>query len=109
MLNAYKLFTRSTAVYPDAQKGTAQALAYTALGLSGEAGEVANKVKKLLRDSDTPEQRREIGSEAGDLIWYWVRLCDELGLDPESVIQENIAKLESRKVRGVLKGSGDHR
>ena len=109
MLDSYKEFTREIAVYPEARQRTLPAITYTALGLAGEAGEVANKVKKLLRDGDTPEKRAAIGKEMGDILWYWVRLCDELSLDPVKVLEENQLKLTSRKERGTLQGSGDNR
>ena len=66
-------------------------------------------MKKLLRDGDTPEKRAEIGSELGDVAWYLVRLCDELGLDPVLVLRNNQKKLTGRKDRGTLRGSGDNR
>ena len=109
MNKVYMAFTDGTAKYPEAGTGTVPAISYVALGLAGEAGEVADKVKKLIRDGDTPELRAAIKKEVGDVLWYWTRMCRELGIEPEAIAQENVDKLQSRKDRGVLQGSGDNR
>lgn len=111
-LEGYQILTEVTAIYPEAGTGSAQALAYVALGLVGEAGEVANKVKKVLRDSDgevSEEVRQALVGEVGDVLWYLARLSTELKTSLGVVGQENITKLLDRKDRGVLKGSGDTR
>lgn len=108
-LYEYQVATRETAVYPHAETGEPAALSYCALGLVGEAGEVANKVKKLLRDGDTRELRNAARGELGDVLWYLGRLADELGTSLTAVAAENLAKLRDRQVRGVLGGSGDNR
>lgn len=77
------------------------------LGLVGEAGEVAEKVKKYFRDNTLDEEA--IQKELGDVIFYWYALHGALGLDPEETIKMNMEKLSSRKERGVLQGSGDDR
>lgn len=102
----YQKATRATAIYP---KETA--LPYLALGLASEAGEVAGKYKKVIRDTKeiTPEWTEMIKSEIGDVLWYCARLADELGLSFAEVAQANISKLTDRKDRGVLGGSGDNR
>jgi len=82
-------------------------LAENTLGLVGEAGEVAEKVKKFFRDNRLDEQA--IQKELGDVIFYWFALHGALQLDPEVTIQMNIEKLSSRKERGTLRGSGDSR
>jgi len=85
---------------------------YPVLGLTGEAGEVAEKVKKVLRDNNgimTPDKIREISKELGDVLWYIAAMCTELGLDMEGVAFENLQKLASRKQRDALNGSGDNR
>lgn len=108
----YQQLTATTAIYPEAGDGSAQALAYVALGLVGEAGEVANKVKKILRDSNgviTDEVREALIGELGDVMWYVARLATELKTSSGNVAQENLNKLLSRKERGVLGGSGDQR
>ena len=101
-LNAYQKLTRETAIYPKNQ-----AIPYLALGLTSEAGEVAGKIKKQIRDGGV-EVMGTI-DEIGDVFWYLARLCDELGFDAEDVLQRNWAKLSDRKERGVIRGSGDKR
>jgi NTP pyrophosphatase (non-canonical NTP hydrolase) len=101
--------TKKTAIYPDACKGTVPAISYCALGLAGEAGEIANKVKKLIRDGDTAELRDKIRAEVGDALWYLARLADELGVQLGDLAYQNVIKLQDRKERGVLNGSGDNR
>ena len=106
-LNDYQNRARATAIYP-----RHTALAYCVLGLTGEAGEVADKVKKIIRDNDgvlTKESKQEIAKELGDVLWYLANLSAELGLDLQSVAEMNIQKLVSRKQRGKLSGSGDNR
>jgi NTP pyrophosphatase (non-canonical NTP hydrolase) len=107
----YQVATRKTAVYPEAEEGTIGAISYVALGL-GEAGEVQGKVKKALRDHGglvTPTLKDAIQAELGDVLWYVARLADELGLSLEDVVSLNLEKLNSRRERGVLQGSGDYR
>jgi len=108
-LEQYQNFTKTTAIYPDANTGNLGELVYLSLGLAGEAGEIANKVKKLYRDGMDPMKIYEVSTEVGDVFWYLVRLCDALGLDADRIIAGNIDKLSSRKSRGTLGGSGDNR
>jgi len=82
-------------------------LAENTLGLVGEAGEVAEKVKKYFRD--TTLDKEAIQKELGDVIFYWYALHGALGLDPQETIKMNVDKLSSRKERGVVQGSGDNR
>lgn len=106
--DAYQKACNKTAIYPNIGSN----FTYPALGLMGEAGEVANKVKKLIRDNDsriTKERREEIKKELGDTMWYAAQLSTELGLKLSDVAQYNIEKLSSRKKRGKLRGSGDER
>lgn len=106
-LNEYQEFTSTTAVYP-----VDEGLWYTALGLAGEAGEVAGKVSKIIRDRNgipTELDKKEIAKELGDVAWFLARLADELGYELAEIIDDNAAKLISRKERGVLGGSGDNR
>ena len=78
----YQQSTKTTAIYPDAGKqGSLQSLSYCALGLAGEAGEIANKVKKLLRDGDSFSKRDAIAAELGDVLWYLSQLATELEKD----------------------------
>jgi len=84
---------------------------YYALGLCGEAGELAEKVKKHYRD-DTPLDAAEmiaITREIGDVLWYIAALARHLGVSLETVAATNLKKLEDRAHRGVSRGSGDDR
>lgn len=104
----YQKQSRTTAVYPQAGEN----FVYPTLGLAGEAGEVAEKVKKSLRDHDgviDDPRKRELAKELGDVLWYLAQLATELGLSLEQVAAENLAKLAARKERGRLHGSGDNR
>lgn len=97
-----------TAIYPNQGDN----LYYPALGLAGEAGEVCDKIKKIMRDQDgnrTLAQEEEIAKELGDVLWYIANLCEEMDIDMSQAAAMNIEKLESRKQRGKLKGSGDNR
>lgn len=102
LLNDYQKFTRTTAIYPKEQ-----ALTYLGLGLASEAGEVAGKLKKMIRDGGV--NVLALQDELGDVFWYLARLCDETNIDAESLLSRNKEKLESRLARGVLGGSGDNR
>lgn len=103
----YLKATDETAIYPQAGTGKDLELYYLALGLTSEAGEVAGKVKKLIRDGHW--DAGAIAYELGDVFWYLVRLCDAIGYTPEDVLDINIKKLTSRKEKNTLKGSGDER
>jgi NTP pyrophosphatase (non-canonical NTP hydrolase) len=108
----YQEITGETAIYPGAKVGTYDAISYLTLGLTGEAGEIANKIKKIARDKQgevSEDDAAEILKEAGDVLWYLARLCDELGGELSYVAQSNIDKLMDRKERGVIAGSGDNR
>ena len=85
---------------------------YPAMGLAGEAGEFANKVKKLIRDNHgfvSLEKRNELGKELGDVLWYLSACATEIGFDLDVIASENRDKLFSRKERDQIKGSGDTR
>ncbi|MBD2549799.1 nucleoside triphosphate pyrophosphohydrolase family protein [Microcystis elabens FACHB-917] len=104
----YQQRSRETARYPDAGSN----LLYPTLGLCGEAGEVADKVKKVLRDRGGvfgPEVRDDLRLELGDVLWYVAQLATELGLDLDDVAAANLAKLADRANRNVIGGSGDRR
>jgi NTP pyrophosphatase (non-canonical NTP hydrolase) len=106
-LSDYQCLSRQTAHYPRAAW-----LSYPALGLAGEAGEVAEHVKKSIRDDGgavSDERRCALARELGDVLWYTAQLATELGLDLDDVAQINLDKLLSRQRRGVLSGSGDER
>lgn len=107
-LNAYQEAAKTTAVYTSHD----QQLICTVLGLNGEAGEVAEKIKKVIRDKNSiigDDDRREIQKELGDVLWYVAVLADTLGLDLEAVAQMNLEKLKSRFQRGAIHGQGDNR
>tara|TARA_Y100000004_G_C8885484_1_gene399516 strand:- start:1 stop:375 length:375 start_codon:yes stop_codon:yes gene_type:complete len=101
-LNEYQNAAAKTAVYK-----TAHQILYPALGLAGEAGEVANKVKKMLRDNDF--DRDAIVAEIGDVLWYIAALSRDLNVNLQDIALANIEKLYGRKERGTLQGSGDKR
>ena len=95
-------------MYPDAGSN----ITYPALGLCGEAGEAAEKVKKAIRDDAgelTPERREALAAELGDVLWYVAQLATEAGLDLDQLARSNLDKLLSRRDRAVLQGSGDFR
>lgn len=98
----------ASASYPNT--GTLDGMNYCILGLTGEAGEIANKFKKIIRGDKTLETTREdLIDEAGDVLWYLSRLAEHLGTTLEEVGRRNVQKLDSRRERGVIKGSGDNR
>jgi NTP pyrophosphatase (non-canonical NTP hydrolase) len=82
------------------------------LGINGEAGEIAEKIKKIIRDQDgvmSEADKAELGKEIGDVLWYLAIFARHLDLSFDDIAQANITKLASRKQRGVLKGKGDNR
>ena len=106
--NDYQRESRKTALYPDVGRNSI----YPTLGLVGEAGEVADKVKKILRDKNgqfDDESKEAIKLELGDVLWYISQLSSELGYELEDVACTNLQKLKSRKNRGKIKGEGDNR
>jgi len=108
----YQLKAAKTAVYPGREEPiNLQGLTYVTLGLVGEAGEIANKVKKFHRGDKvlSDHARQELAKELGDVLWYVAMTADELGYDLEEVAGMNIDKLHSRKERGQIKGDGDNR
>lgn len=94
-------------------------LIYPALGLAGEAGEVANKVAKLVRDKDLMdldpivdlemEDKLEIARELGDVLWMVTATANDIGFDLDEIAAMNLSKLKDRAKRGTLQGSGDNR
>ncbi len=105
--DAYQEESRRTAIYPDTGKN----YVYPALGLAGEAGEVCEKVKKIIRDKMpiNYEVKAAITRELGDVLWYVAQLASEFDLKLDAIARENIEKLKDRQRRGVLGGSGDAR
>lgn len=106
-LSIYQAATAPTAIYPPEH-----GLVYTALGLASEAGEVAGKVKKAIRDEGgviSPERRDALAHEIGDVLWYCARLAAEIGYDLNDIGAMNLSKLNARKTQGLLGGDGDTR
>lgn len=106
--NDYQVQARSTAIYPDLGSN----LWYPTLGLSGEAGEVAEKVKKVYRDSAgivSPDARLAIVKELGDVLWYVSNVASEVNVRLGTIARVNITKLLERESSGKLHGSGDNR
>ena len=104
-LNDYQNRANETAIYPEG-------LNYPILGLAGEAGEICNKYKKIIRDKGGDvdvNDLDELAKELGDVLWYVAQIATELGTDLETVARVNLMKLGDRKDRGVLGGSGDER
>ena len=97
-----------TAIFPKKQ-----AMEYLTLGLTGESGEIANKVKKFIRDGATKDEylakRIEIGYEIGDVLWYCAVLAEELEMNLGHIMEKNLEKLADRHKRGKISGSGDNR
>lgn len=111
-LNQYQEKAGGTAEYPDRGNN----FVYPTLALSDEAGEVAGKIKKLIRDKHkfTPaelddEERQELKKEIGDVLWYVAMFSEEIGFSLQEVAEANLEKLQSRKERGAIGGSGDNR
>ena len=103
--NEYQKLARSTAVYPEEHK-----VVYPALGLCGEAGEVADKIKKTIRgDSSLDEVTGSIADELGDVLWYLAILADDLGVPLEDIAYWNVDKLRRRMKSNKIKGDGDNR
>ena len=116
-LTEYQNKVKDLSVYKDTLPGEEPLIAqfifspkdimYTVLGLTGEAGEVANQVKKYIRDDRfvwTNERLAKVEDELGDVLWYLAAVCNELHFSFEAVMEHNIAKLDKRKAKGTLKG-----
>ena len=107
--NDYQKKSRATAAYP---KIGGHGFLYSAIGLAGEVGELMNKVQKIFRDDRsmvTKEKKDEIKEELGDVLWFATQLATELGIPLADIAKGNIKKLQSRKKRGKIEGSGDNR
>lgn len=105
--NDYQRAARKTAIYPAHLKGI-----YPVLGLCGEAGEVAEKVKKLHRDGTglyCNVWREALQKELGDVLWYLAAIAGDYEISLDSIASESLKKLQDRQNRGVLGGSGDNR
>jgi len=103
----YQEFAKTTAIYPKEFAGN-----YPILGLVGEAGELANKYKKIIRDKNNKPELSDLialAEELGDVLWYCAALANDIGFDLEEIASLNIKKLKSRQERKVIQGSGDNR
>ena len=107
-LNEYQELAMKTAIFPKRDS-----YSYTALGLAGEAGEIANKVKKFIRDGYDKEElvakQNEVLDELGDVLWYVAAVAEVMGSNLEAVAKDNLWKLAERQRNGTLRGSGDKR
>lgn len=104
----YQEKAKETALYPNVGSNPY----YPSLGLSGEAGEIANKVKKIMRDkSDVidDETRDDIKKELGDVLWYVAAVASEFKLDMGEIAEKNYEKLKKRLEEGKIQGNGDNR
>lgn len=121
-LNDYQKMAETTAIYRevcvdqvnpnDFDEIDLRRLVYSTLGLAGEAGEIANKVKKIIRDNDglvTRDVRTALRAELGDVLWYVACLAGDLRTDLSTVAQENLDKLAKRAQENKIQGSGDNR
>lgn len=112
-LDDYQSSAAETAIYPDSHDTSSIiGLSYTVMGLAGEAGEIANKVKKILRDNDgviTGTHQAQIASELGDVLWYVAMVAEQIAYPLDYIAQLNLNKLAGRAEAGTLQGSGDNR
>lgn len=109
-LNEYQDRALTTAIHP--ANTPEDAFVYRALGLNGEAGEVAEHAKKMMRDDAyifTRVRRREVAKELGDVLWYVATTAQACGMSLGEIAQINLDKLASRKGRDMLHGAGDNR
>lgn len=106
-MNTYQKEAKATAIYPNDGNIT-----YLALALCGEAGEVADKIKKVLRDKQGRFYAPDIAAialELGDVLWYAANLANAIGYTLSDIAEINLQKINSRAQRGTLHGSGDNR
>lgn len=107
-LDEYQQLAMKTAIFPKNES-----FSYTTLGLVGEAGEIANKVKKFIRDGYDQEElhqkKEEVADELGDVLWYVAAVAEVMGTNLEAVAKNNLWKLAERQRKGTLRGSGDKR
>jgi len=106
-IDEYAEAAQETAIYPATHR-----ILYPALGMAGEAGEVANKVKKIIRDGIEKQPdtwREDLASEIGDVLWYCAALAKDLNIPLSQIAAQNRDKLMARKEAGTIGGSGDKR
>ena len=105
--NEYKNEAIKTAIYHQHYK-----IIYPALGMCGECGEVAEKIKKVIRDNQgifDADKTKEIEKELGDVLWYIANICNDLNIDFDNVAQNNVNKINARVQNNTLHGNGDNR
>lgn len=107
-LNEFQNRAAVTAVWNEEQLKVSP-IVYCTLGLLGESGEVAEKVKKWIRGDKQELDKRNLCLEIFDAVWYATVLCKELGYTLEECVEMGLEKLQSRKERNLIKGSGDNR
>lgn len=109
LLNEYQKRATDLAIYPG--RHSLMGLIYVALKMNGEAGEFAEHLGKAMRDDDsiTLNRKELMVKELGDVLWYIAAAADEFNFALADIAQINLDKLEDRKARGVLGGSGDNR
>lgn len=103
LFDDYQKEAKATAIYPEQYK-----IVYPALGLAGETGEVCEKIKKTIRDGKDIDIQ-QLALELGDVLWYISAIASDAGISLDTIAQNNIIKLKSRKERNVISGSGDNR
>ena len=106
--NTYQKNARLTAQYPNLGSN----YIYPTLGLVGEAGEVAEKVKKVIRDKKgvfDDESKKGLKKELGDVLWYVSNICTEFNFSLDDIALQNLEKLKLRAAKGKISGSGDDR
>lgn len=101
--NDYQFNAKSLAFYPENAK-----IYYPCLGLAGEVGEICEKIKKHIRDGRILD-KEDLTKELGDVLWYLSVLAADLDIKMDDVADTNMMKLQDRKERNVLSGSGDNR
>ena len=112
MMNEYQTAAEQYDLFRQTEDYKSPAFLEKVLGLVGEAGETADKIKKIIRDKDgvvSEADRKEVAKELGDVLWYIANIARYLNLSLEEVAQLNLDKLESRKQRNLLNGEGDNR
>ena len=101
-LDGYQDFTDTTAIYPPSK-----AFEYLAMGLTSEAGEVAGKVKKWVRDGTLNHD--DLIAELGDVLWYVAQFASAMDIYLSDIAEDNVNKLKDRQQRNVIGGNGDNR
>lgn len=111
-LDGYQYLASTTAQYHGHGSGSVLSRCYVALGLSGETGEYADKVKRILRGdkgADNPQASDKRVEELGDVLWYLANACIEEGVSLSHVARINLDKLSARRKAGTIRGTGDQR